>query len=303
MVALQVILGLFLAANAYTILRGRERQSIDRTIFNHSALLAPFNALFYLLSPTRARPWVDRRSFPALDRLRDNWLVLREEAQRIFAETLPAPVDPARDLAFHSFMKRGWNRFYLSWYGASLPSAERLAPRTVALLRQIPEIRGAMFALLPPGGKLGRHRDPYAGSLRYHLGLECPDDDRCWIKVDGQRYSWRDGTDVIFDETFLHEARNDTDRRRIILFADIRRPLRPRFLEKIAYGAERLILAQTASINTEEDRLGALNALFPPFFRYRVWAKQFKRSNRVAYAIMKWGLLLGAVALLVVLLV
>src|SRR5689334_24353903 len=27
---------------------------------------------------------------------------------------------------------------------------------------------------LPPGGKLVQHRDPYAGSLRYHLGLVTP---------------------------------------------------------------------------------------------------------------------------------
>ena len=28
-----------------------------------------------------------------------------------------------------------------------------------------------MFASLPPGGRLVQHRDPYAGSLRYHMGL------------------------------------------------------------------------------------------------------------------------------------
>lgn len=50
-----------------------------------------------------------------------------------------------------------------------------------------------MFATLPDGSRLPRHRDPYAGSLRFHLGLATPSDDRCFIEVDGQRYSWRDG--------------------------------------------------------------------------------------------------------------
>ena len=43
-----------------------------------------------------------------------------------------------------------------------------------------------MFAVLPPGGKLGAHRDPFAGSLRYHLGLVTPNSDKCRILVDGQ---------------------------------------------------------------------------------------------------------------------
>ncbi|MGT2494830.1 aspartyl/asparaginyl beta-hydroxylase domain-containing protein [Cupriavidus basilensis] len=31
----------------------------------------------------------------------------------------------------------------------------------------------------------------FAGSLRYHLGLATPNDDRCFIEVDGERHSWR----------------------------------------------------------------------------------------------------------------
>jgi hypothetical protein len=63
-----------------------------------------------------------------------------------------------------------------------------------------------MFAELPPGAKLNPHRDPFAGSMRYHLGLATPNDDRCFIEVDGERHSWRDGEGVIFDETYIHWA-------------------------------------------------------------------------------------------------
>ncbi|MFX5366545.1 aspartyl/asparaginyl beta-hydroxylase domain-containing protein, partial [Acinetobacter baumannii] len=75
------------------------------------------------------------------------------------------------DWGFYSFFKGGWKRFYLKWYDDFLPSAQSLCPKTVALLDSIPTVHGAMFAMLPPGGKLGAHRDPFAGSLRYHLGL------------------------------------------------------------------------------------------------------------------------------------
>jgi beta-hydroxylase len=65
-----------------------------------------------------------------------------------------------------------------------------------------------MFAELPPGAKLNLHRDPMQGSLRYHLAVLAPNDDRCMIEVDGQPYSWREGEGVIFDETFMHWAEN-----------------------------------------------------------------------------------------------
>ncbi len=35
-----------------------------------------------------------------------------------------------------------------------------------------------------------------------------------FISVDGQRYSWRDGEWTMFDETYIHFARNDTDENR-----------------------------------------------------------------------------------------
>lgn len=299
MITLAIIASLFIAANAYIILRGRVRHSFGRALTDHAAVLAPFNLLFYLFSAVGRRNYLKVEELPSLARLRENWPLLRAEAEAIFAEVLPEPVNPAHDLAFHSFMKKGWNRFYLSWYGQPLPSALRHAPRSVELLRDLPEIRGAMFALLPPGGRLGRHRDPYAGALRYHLGLETPNDDRCWIKVDGEPYSWRDGQDVLFDETFIHEAANETDQRRIILFCDVRRPLRPKFLEKIAYGAEKLLLTQTASINTEEDRIGSLNTIFPAFYRYRRFMKRFKQTSRTGYHIWKYSALAVLLGLLI----
>ncbi len=69
-----------------------------------------------------------------------------------------------------------------------------------------------MFTLLPAGAHLNPHRDPFAGSLRYHLGLVTPNADSCHIVVDGESYSWRDGEDVLFDETFVHSAQTTRPR-------------------------------------------------------------------------------------------
>ncbi|HAV73142.1 MAG TPA: lipid A hydroxylase LpxO, partial [Stenotrophomonas sp.] len=53
-----------------------------------------------------------------------------------------------------------------------------------------------------------------------------PNDDACYIEVDGIRKSWRDGEWMMFDETYIHHAHNETPDDRVILFCDIARPLR-----------------------------------------------------------------------------
>src|SRR6266511_528566 len=130
----------------------------------------------------------------------------------------PTATSGYTDLGFNSFFRRGWKRFYVKWYDDPLPSAKRLCPRTVELVESIPSVNAAMFAMLPAGGDLGRHRDPFAGSLRYPLGLSTPNSDGCAIWVDGERYSWCDVHAVVFDETFILSLQDDTDIRRRPLY-------------------------------------------------------------------------------------
>ena len=128
------------------------------------------------------------------------------------------------------------------------------------LLNSIPKIKGAMFATLAPGSRLVTHRDPYAGSLRYHLGLVTPTSPgECRIFVDGNAYSWKDGEDLMFDETFLHYAENTTDQTRIILFCDVERPLHTPVLRALNRWVSRYIIKESATENAEGDRVGVLN--------------------------------------------
>ncbi len=160
------------------------------------------------------------------------------------------------DWGFYSFFKSGWKRFYLKWYDDFLPSARTLCPKTVELLNSIPSVHGAMFAMLPPGGKLGAHRDPFAGSLRYHLGLVTPNSDKCRILVDGVECVWRDGEAFMFDETFIHSAENKTDVNRIILFCDVERPMKYGFMTAINRWVSHNIVKASATQNVEGERVG-----------------------------------------------
>ena len=150
-----------------------------------------------------------------------------------------------------------------------------------------------MFALLPAGARLGKHRDPFAGSLRYHLGLVTPNDDRCAIYVDGEQYAWRDGQDVMFDETFIHWAENRTDQDRLILFCDVERPLRFRVATAINRVFKKVVVRATSTENVEGDHVGALNRVFDVIYKARAKAKDLKKRDRRLYYLLKWLLIGG----------
>ena len=157
---LVALLAIYLASVAFVHFRGRARLRFSRQILDHSGLFAPYNVLMYAFSAVPARPILDRRGFPQLDLLQANWQVIRDEATHLFDEGYIRAAAKNNDASFNSFFKQGWKRFYLKWYGEPLTSAEALCPQTVALLKSIPSVKAAMFALLPPGSKLNPHRDP-----------------------------------------------------------------------------------------------------------------------------------------------
>ncbi len=230
-------------------------------MLDHSGLFAPYNVLMYAFSAVRSQPILDRSAFTNLDPLRESWRAIREEALHLFDEGYIRAAEKHNDASFGSFFKEGWKRFYLTWYGEPLPSAQALCPNTVALVRTIPGVKAAMFALLPPGSKLNPHRDPFAGSLRYHLGLITPNSDDCRIFIDGEQYAWRDGEDIVFDETFVHWAENKTDQTRVILFCDVERPLHTPLMRGLNHWIGGVLGRATAAQNIATEQVGVVNRL------------------------------------------
>lgn len=288
---LLILLGLYLASVLYVHLRGRKRLKFGRQLVDHSGLFAPYNVLMYAFSAVKAQPILERAKFPQLDPLRDHWQTIRTEATRLFDEGYIRAAEKHNDASFSSFFKEGWKRFYLTWYGEPLPSAAALCPETVALLAGVPSVKAAMFALLPPGSKLNPHRDPFAGSLRYHLGLITPNSDTCRIIVDGQPYAWRDGDDIVFDETFVHWAENRTEQTRVILFCDVERPLRTAPMRALNRVVGRVLGHATATQNVGGERVGTVNRLFALAHEAGQLRKRFKRASPLAYRLTRIALI------------
>jgi len=290
---------IFIVTALYAHLRGKVRFGIVRALTDFQVLLAPVNALMYLFSRTPATAYIDTKEFKDLAPLQEHWQIIRDEAMRLNEDGGIRAATGYNDVGFNSFFRTGWKRFYLKWYGHDLASAAQKCPRTVELLNQIPSIKAAMFASLPPGARLVRHRDPYAGSLRYHLGLVTPNAPGCYIEVDGQRYHWKDGEAVMFDETFIHHAENTTDSQRVILFCDVERPLRFAPMRWLNRGFGRLVMAAAGSQNEEGEPIGAINKFFAQAYKIRLVGKKLKATSKPLYNVVKWGLIGGAIWLLV----
>jgi beta-hydroxylase len=287
-----LVLWAFIGSTLAVHYRGKVRLGFWRQLSDHSTLMAPYNVLMYIFSRVPNRPILDVEMVPELGMLRDNWLIIREEAQQLFAQGAIKAADKYNDWGFNSFFRTGWKRFYLKWYEEPLPSAVANCPKTVALLNAIPTIRGAMFANLPPGGRLVQHRDPYAGSLRYHLGLQIPTSPgECRIFIDGIAYSWRDGEGLLFDETYLHYAENTTSDDRLILFCDVERPLKTRAMTAVNRWVSRHIINQSATQNEEGERVGLINRIFAYAYQIRLVGKRMKAWNKRIYYAVKYALI------------
>lgn len=294
------VLGAFILPTLYVHFRGRARLRLLRQLGNHSTLLAPYNALMYLFSAVGVRPILNPRDFAELAPLRDNWRVIREEALRLYEAGHIQAATGHNDIGFNSFFKRGWTRFYLKWYGEPLPSASALCPNTVKLVQSLRSVNAAMFTVLAPGAKLNPHRDPFAGSLRYHLGLITPNSDECRMYVDGQLCTWRDGEDLMFDETYLHWVENRTSQHRVILFCDVERPLRTGVMRAVNRFVSRYIMPAAATQNVPTEHIGLLNRIYMPVGWMNDLLGRLKRRHRKLFNLSKYALVAGVLYLILV---
>ena len=275
--------------------RGNARyKNIAEYIRKGWPIFTPLNCFLYLCTKAKGRKAVlDTRDFKKLDIIQKNWKVIRDEAQKLykqkyFDKTKDKDSAAHYDIGFRTFYKYGWGKFYIKWYGYTHKSARELCPRTVKILEKHPSVNGAMISVLPPGGQLTRHLDPIACSLRYHLALDTPNSDSCYINVDGSSYSWRDGQAFLFDETYLHYAKNDSKNKRLILMCDVERPMN--VLGKIFNAFYKTLTRFSIVPNLEGDKAGLANAIFMGVNPILKRAKELKATNKKLYLILKYTL-------------
>jgi aspartate beta-hydroxylase len=188
-------------------------------------------------------PYHDPELQPWASRLRDAFPQIRAEAVRILEEDRRLPnfvPDTARveDYVSGEGEAPSWEAFFFYRRGERFDANHRRAPDTSAVLESIELCRIAeqapeiLFSVLKPGSHINAHHGVSNVRLVMHLPLVVPPD--CALNlVDRGEHRWQEGRLVMFDDTFLHEAWNRSDRTRIVLLMDCWNPhLTP--VEKLA---------------------------------------------------------------------
>jgi beta-hydroxylase len=290
------IIAIYGASIVFVRLRNKEKFELKRQLTDFSTFMVPFNIPAYLLSRVPTTSLIDQQHFPELSILEEDWEVIRDEALALYENGHIAVKD---DLPASSFYKDNrWTSFYLKVYDADIPSARELAPKTLALIDSVPGMNLALFACLNPGKKLNRHHDPFAYTIRYSLGLSTPNSAECGLVVNGENYQWQDGEAVLFDETFLHRAYNQTDQPRIILMTDIDRPLKIKWVQRIYYEFGRFFNNLFSIDNLDASQTGWGNKLGKYLNGYKAGLKRFKRWNKPIYVTTKLLVIFSLLGLL-----
>lgn len=122
-----------------------------------------------------------------------------------------------------------WSTLHLYRHGQPVPENLARCPRTAALLESIdlhrvpgygPEV---MFSVLRPRTRIPAHYGSVNGRLIVHLPLIVPPDCGA-LRCDDEQRGWEEGKLMIFDDSFEHEAWNDSDETRVVLIFDTWRP-------------------------------------------------------------------------------
>jgi aspartyl/asparaginyl beta-hydroxylase (cupin superfamily) len=185
----------------------------------------------------------DLREYPELDVLRQNYPLIRAECEQLIQSQLRIPgMEELTSYTSGGIHQIAWKSFMFK-SGTFIEENCALAPQTAALLRGIPGVYTAFFSVLEQGQHIKAHWGYWKGFVRYHLGVIIPDnnrDNKCWIRINpdaqsrggdrtqieqGEKYFWHDGDAVLFDDTFLHEAANESDSVRVVLFLDVARKM------------------------------------------------------------------------------
>jgi len=199
--------------------------------------------------------------FPNAQRFLDRWTDIRREALEIRGTLAQVP-------RFHEIMReqtdisandgRDWRMFILKAYGVDVPRNRARCATLSALLDECDDVVSCALSFLAPGKHIPRHRGPFRGVLRFHLGLAMPRGTDgslgTLLEVDGEEHRLDNGDSLLWDDTYPHEVWNRTHEVRIALLLDVWRrdmPLDMRMLSHLVVSAVRLGIRVTGALAME----------------------------------------------------
>lgn len=121
-----------------------------------------------------------------------------------------------------------WDAYFFYRHGERYEDNCRRCPDTAAALDSVPVVRlpghapECLYSKLTPGTRIEPHRGVTNTRVVTHLPLIVPGNGA--LIVGGEAREWERGRCMSFDDTFLHEARNNSERVRVVLLLDTWNP-------------------------------------------------------------------------------
>jgi aspartyl/asparaginyl beta-hydroxylase (cupin superfamily) len=203
------------------LLAGRKKRYDSQSLLYHFPRLAPIE--FF---EREEFPWIESLE-AATDGIRDEFLdVLRTEEGFTPYISYPPGV-PVNQFAELNNSPR-WSALHLLDHGQRVDANASRCPKTMEVLGRMPQpdqpgrTPSAMFSLLKPRTTIPPHTGVTNVRLVTHLALIIPEG--CTFRVGNDVRSWVPGRAWIFDDTIEHEARNDSDKLRVIFMFDVWHP-------------------------------------------------------------------------------
>jgi len=159
---------------------------------------------------------------PELKILEENYSVILEELNQLRKNSENGYWLSTFPTYLHPDSQNKWKVFTFQFFGIKHPLNCSVCPKTYEILKQIPSLVSADFSYLPAKTKILAHKGFTKMVLRAHLGLVVPKD--CYIRVGEETRTWEVGKMLVFDDSFDHEAWNDSDEDRFVLMLDIANP-------------------------------------------------------------------------------
>jgi len=157
--------------------------------------------------------------------LKKNFEFIKKEFLDYYASNIiPAAGDiSAEQLRIED--KSKWRTLVLRVFGYNNEDNCNHCPVTSSIIKKYNNITSALFSVMEPGAHIKPHRGVFNGVLRYHLGIIIPNSDNVFININNIKTYWKENNSFVFDDTFLHEAINNTSEYRVVLIIDFIRPL------------------------------------------------------------------------------
>lgn len=208
------------------------------------------------------KKFFDRESFPWMDAVEANAEAIRDEYLALANdETNFRPyVDVDENMRGAEHWKgvnrsRAWSSCHIYRHGKLKEEIAARCRVTLATLEAAPLNRvpdhgpEAMFSVLQPGTRIPPHHGTINGRVIVHLPLIIPEN--CGgIRVAGEVRTWEFGKCLAFDDSYAHEAWNESDETRVVLIFDTWSP----YLTEIEIAAFSRIIETVDKVNY--DALG-----------------------------------------------